>query len=121
MLDIVSNIAYASSTKDNGPTAIPKENAMPTKSIPTIPGLEDVADTIRTQYLTGVRQQQKLALEAAGQWAEAVQKLLPALPNPYAEEWRKVTKANFEFATELLETQQSFATSLIDVLVPASV
>jgi hypothetical protein len=82
----------------------------------------EVAQKIREQMLSTVKQSQQLLLDAAETWTKALSALpvadLPTIPGvaalPGAE---AVTKFTFDFANDLLKAQREFALQLASVLV----
>jgi hypothetical protein len=91
-----------------------------TKTTPTT-DVPEVAQKIREQMISTVKQSQQMLLEAAETWVKAFSVLpvadLPTIPGlaalPGAE---AVTKFTFDFATDLLKAQREFALQLASVL-----
>jgi hypothetical protein len=97
-----------------------------TKTTPTTE-IPDVAQKIREQLLSSVRQGQQLSVDAAQAWAKAVSVLpvpdLPKVPGitalPAVPGVQAVSKFTFDVAADLLSAQRDFALQLADVFVPA--
>jgi len=96
--------------------------ATATKTTPTteIPAL---AQKIREQLVSTVRQGQQLSVDAAQTWVKAVSVLpipdLPAIPGvPALPGVEAATKFTFDLAADLLTAQREFALQLAGVFVP---
>ena len=84
--------------------------------------IPDLAQKIREQVLSTVRQGQQLSIDAAQTWVKAVSVLpvvdLPAVPGvPALPGVEAVTKFSFDVAADLLSAQRDFALKLANVLV----
>jgi hypothetical protein len=84
--------------------------------------IPDLAQKIREQVLSTVRQGQQLSVDAAQTWVKAVSVLpvvdLPAVPGvPALPGVEAVTKFSFDVAADLLSAQRDFALKLANVLV----
>ena len=87
--------------------------------------IPDLAQKIREQVLSTVRQGQQLSVDAAQTWVKAVSVLpvlpvvdLPAVPGvPALPGVEAVTKFTFDVAADLLSAQRDFALKLANVLV----
>ena len=96
--------------------------ATATKTTPTteIPAL---AQKIREQLVSTVRQGQQLSVDAAQTWVKAVSVLpipdLPAIPGvPALPGVEAATKFTFDLAADLLTAHREFALQLAGVFVP---
>jgi hypothetical protein len=96
--------------------------ATATKTTPTteIPAL---AQKIREQLVSTVRQGQQLSVDAAQTWVKAVSVLpipdLPAIPGiPALPGVEAATKFTFDLAADLLTAQREFALQLVGAFVP---
>jgi len=95
-----------------------------TKTTPTTE-IPDVAQKIREQLLSSVRQGQQLSVDAAQAWVKAVSVLpvpdLPKVPGitalPAVPGVQAVSKFTFDVAADLLSAQRDFALKLAGVLV----
>ena len=84
--------------------------------------IPDLAQKIREQLLSTVRQGQQFSVDAAQTWVKAVSVLpavdLPAVPGiPALPGVEAVTKFTFDVAADLLSAQRDFALKLGNVLV----
>ncbi len=84
--------------------------------------IPDLAQKIREQVLSTVRQGQQLSIDAAQTWVKAVSVLpavdLPAVPGvPALPGVEAVTKFTFDVAADLLTAQRDFALKMASVLV----
>ena len=96
--------------------------ATTTKTTPTTE-MPALAQKIREQLVSTVRQGQQLSVDAAQTWVKVVSVLpvvdmpnvpgVPALPGVEA-----ATKFTFDLAADLLSAQRDFALQLTSVLVP---
>jgi len=73
-----------------------------------------MASTVRAQFISGVQQSQKFALDAAQAMSKTTSAMpmpeLPTIPGlPGIPSLEEATKFTFDFATELLNTQRDFA------------
>ena len=97
---------------------------MVTAKTTTTTEVPEVAQKIREQVLSTLKQSQQLLLDAAETWTKALSALpvadLPTIPGiaalPGAD---AITKFTFDFATELLKAQREFALQL-SALVPVA-
>jgi hypothetical protein len=78
---------------------------------------------LQDQVLDAIKQSQDAALQAVSAWSESVAKLAPKLPDipklPIADvvpKPRELSDQFFEFAQELLASQQRFVEQLIAAL-----
>jgi hypothetical protein len=97
---------------------------MVTAKTTTTTEVPEVAQKIREQVLSTVKQSQQLLLDAAETWTKALSALpvadLPTIPGVAALPGADViTKFTFDFATELLKAQREFALQL-SALVPVA-
>jgi hypothetical protein len=83
----------------------------------------DENKNIQDQVLNAIKESQDAALQAVSAWSEIVAKLDPKLPDmpklPMAEALPKPSKLSdqyFEFAQQLLTSQQKFVEKLIAAL-----
>ena len=96
---------------------------MATTTKTTTTEMPDLAQKIREQLVSTVRQGQQLSVDAAQTWVKAVSVLpvpdlsvvpgIPALPGVEA-----ATKYTFDVAADLLTAQREFALQLASVFVP---
>jgi hypothetical protein len=82
-----------------------------------------LAQNIREQLLSTVRQSQQLSVDAAQTWVKAVSVLpVPDLPNlpgvPAIPGVEAVTRYTFDLAADLLSAQRDFALQLAGLFVP---
>jgi hypothetical protein len=82
----------------------------------------ELAEKIREQLLSTIRQGQRLSVAAAESWVKAVSVLpvpdmpaIPGLPNVAGVE--AATKYTFDIASDLLHAQRDFALQLQKVLI----
>lgn len=92
-----------------------------TKTTPTSE-MPDLAQKIREQLVSTVRQGQQLSLDAAETWVKAVSVLpaldLPTVPGvPAMPGVEAATRFTFDIAADLLNAQRDFALKLANVLV----
>ncbi len=92
-----------------------------TKTTPTTE-MPDLAQKIREQLVSTVRQGQQLSLDAAETWVKAVSVLpaldLPTVPGvPAMPGVEAATRFTFDIAADLLNAQRDFALKLANVLV----
>lgn len=85
--------------------------------------MPDLAQKIREQLVSTIQQGQKLSIDAAQSWVNAVSVLpipdLPTVPGvPAVPGVEAATKFTFDLAADLLNTQRDFALQLTNVLVP---
>jgi len=104
-------MATASTTATNDTKATPKTET------------PDIAQKIREQLLSTVKQGQKMSLDAAQTWAKAVSVLpvmaLPKIPGiPALPGMEATTKYTFDVAADLLNAQRDFALELANVFTP---
>ena len=78
---------------------------------------------VQDQMLDAIKQAQEVALQAVSAWSESVAKLVPELPEmpklPLVEALPKPSELSaqyFEFAQQLLISQQKFVQQLIAAL-----
>ena len=98
---------------------------MATATTKTTSEIPDLAQTIREQLLSTVRQGQQLSVDAAQTWVKAVSVLpvhhlsdLPTVPGvPAIPGAEAVTRFTFDVAADLLTAQRDFALKLASVLV----
>lgn len=96
-----------------------------TKTTPvTTTEIPDLAQKIREQLVSAVKQSQQLSVDAAQTWVKAVSVLpvpdLPVVPGvPAVPGVEAATKFTFDIAADLLTAQRDFALQLTSVLVPA--
>ena len=76
-------------------------------------------EAVRTQVIDGIKQANKVALDAASSVSEMVAKVAPTQTLPFATQIQEAAKANFAFMGQLLDLQRDFATELLATLVPA--
>jgi 3-methyladenine DNA glycosylase AlkC len=83
----------------------------------------DETKTVQDQLLNAIKQSQDDALQAISAWSESVAKLAPKLPDlpklPMADALPKpgeLADQYFEFAQQLLTSQQKFVEKLIAAL-----
>ena len=96
--------------------------ATATKTTPTTE-MPALAQKIREQLVTTVRQGQQLSVDAAQTWVKAVSVLpipdLPAIPGiPALPGVEAATKFTFDLAADLLTAQREFALQRAGVFVP---
>ncbi len=96
--------------------------ATTTKTTPTTE-MPVLAQKIREQLVSTVRQGQQLSVDAAQTWVKAVSVLpvpdLPAIPGvPALPGVEAATRFSFDLAADLLTAQREFALQLVGVLVP---
>lgn len=101
-------------------TANAKSTSSTTKPTPTMP---DVAQKVRDQVVSTVKQGQQAYVDAAQTMAKAVSVLpVPALSKlpsvPVVPGMEAVTKYTFGLAADLLSAQQDFALKMTNVLSP---
>jgi hypothetical protein len=83
----------------------------------------DVAQKLREQLLSTVRQSQRVSLDAAQTWAKAVSVLpvpdKPTIPGIAAvPSLEAATKFTFDVAADLLDAQRDFALQLAKLFTP---
>jgi 3-methyladenine DNA glycosylase AlkC len=83
----------------------------------------DASKQLQEQVLEAIKQSQDAALEAISTWSESVAKLVPKLPElptlPIADVLPKAAEQSdqlFEFAQQLLSSQQNFVQRLVAAL-----
>ena len=96
---------------------------MATATKPTTTEMPALAEKIREQLVSTVRQGQQLSVDAAQTWVKAVSVLpvpdLPVVPGiPALPGVEAATKYTFDVAADLLTAQREFALSLASVFVP---
>ncbi len=96
--------------------------ATTTKTTPTTE-MPALAQKIREQLVSTVRQGQQLSVDAAQTWVKVVSVLpvvdLPKVPGvPALPGLEAATKFSFDVAADLLSAQRDFALQLTSVLVP---
>ena len=96
--------------------------ATTTKTTPTTE-MPALAQKIREQLVSTVRQGQQLSVDAAQTWVKVVSVLpvvdLPKVPGvPALPGLEAATKFTFDVAADLLSAQRDFALQLTGVLVP---
>lgn len=96
--------------------------ATATKTTPTTE-MPALAEKIREQLVSTVRQGQQLSVDAAQTWVKVVSVLpvvdLPKVPGvPALPGLEAATKFTFDVAADLLSAQRDFALQLTSVLVP---
>jgi hypothetical protein len=96
--------------------------ATATTKTPGTTEIPDLAQKVREQLLSTVRQGQQLSVDAAQTWVKAVSVLpvvdLPAVPGvPALPGVEAVTRFTFDVAADLLSAQRDFALKLANVLV----
>jgi len=84
--------------------------------------MPDLAEKIREQVLSTLRQGQQLTVDAAQTWAKAVSVLpamdLPKVPGiPSLPGVEAATRFTFDMAAQLLTAQRDFALKLADVVI----
>ena len=79
-------------------------------------------EAVQTQYIEGLKQANKTALDAVNSWVEAVAKTTPK-PQlfPASKEMHDAAASWFKFNSELLELQREFALSFVQSVKPLSV
>jgi hypothetical protein len=87
------------------------------KTTPKATELSDMADQVREQLVSTVKQGQQLTVDAVQAWAKAVSVLptpeLPEIPGVAAlPDFEATTKYTFDLAIELLNAQRDFALQL---------
>lgn len=97
--------------------------ATTTKTVPTTE-MPVLAQKIREQLVSTVRQGQQLSVDAAQTWVKAVSVLpvpeLPTVPGvPAMPGVEAATKYTFDLAADLLSAQRDFALQLAGMFVPA--
>jgi hypothetical protein len=85
--------------------------------------MPEIAEKIREQFISTVKQGQKISVAAAQTWVKAVSVLpfpdVPAIPGmPTVPGMEAATKYTFDLAADLLNAQRDFALQLEKVLVP---
>jgi len=100
-----------------------KEITMATTTKPTTTEMPALAQKIREQLVSTVRQGQQLSVDAAQTWVKVVSVLpipdLPAVPGiPALPGVEAATKYTFDVAADLLTAQREFALQLAGVFVP---
>ena len=96
---------------------------MATTTKPTTTEMPALAQKIREQLVSTVRQGQQLSVDAAQTWVKVVSVLpipdLPAVPGiPALPGVEAATKYTFDVAADLLTAQREFALQLASVFVP---
>ena len=96
---------------------------MATTTKTTTTEMPDLAQKIREQLVSTVRQGQQLSVDAAQTWVKAVSVLpvpdLPAVPGiPAMPGVEAATTFTFDVAADLLTAQREFALQLASVFVP---
>ena len=96
---------------------------MATTTKPTTTEMPALAQKIREQLVSTVRQGQQLSVDAAQTWVKAVSVLpvpdLPVVPGiPAMPGVEAATKYTFDVAGDLLTAQREFALQLASVFVP---
>ena len=96
---------------------------MATTTKPTTTEMPALAQKIRAQLVSTVRQGQQLSVDAAQTWVKVVSVLpipdLPAVPGiPALPGVEAATKYTFDVAADLLTAQREFALQLASVFVP---
>jgi len=96
--------------------------AATTKTTPTTE-LPALAQTIREQLVSTIRQSQQLSVDAAQTWVKAVSVLpvpdMPRLPGvPAIPGVEAVTRYTFDVAADLLSAQRDFALQLASLFAP---
>ena len=86
--------------------------------------LPDIAEKIREQLLSTVKQGQQLSVDAAQSWVKAVSVLptphLPKVPGiPAFPGLEASTTFAFDVATDLLNAQRAYTLQLADIFAPA--
>jgi hypothetical protein len=97
--------------------------ATTTKTAPTTTEMPALAQKIREQLVSTVRQGQQLSVDAAQTWVKAVSVLplpdLPKLPGvPAIPGVEAATRYTFDVAADLLSAQRDFALQLANVFAP---
>ena len=82
-----------------------------------------LADTLREQLISTVKQSQQLSLDAAQTWVKAVSVLpmadMPSIPGvPALPGVEAATKYAFDLAADLLSAQREYVLQLASALVP---
>jgi len=100
-----------------------EENTMATTTKTTTTEMPALAQKIREQLVSTVRQGQQLSVDAAQTWVKAVSVLpvpdLPVVPGiPALPGVEAATKYTFDVAADLLTAQREFALQLASVFVP---
>ncbi|TML11482.1 MAG: hypothetical protein E6G39_13785 [Actinobacteria bacterium] len=85
------------------------------KSAPLTP------ESVQTQFIDGVKQANKAAIEALNTWVESVAKATPK-PQlfPAAKDMQEAATSWFKFNNEMLELQKEFALSFVQTVAPLS-
>jgi hypothetical protein len=85
------------------------------KTVPPTPDFE----AIQNQYIDGLKQANKTALDAVSSWVESMSKVSPK-PQlfPATKEMRDAATAWFKFNGELLDLQREFALSFVQSVAP---
>ena len=85
------------------------------KSAPLTP------ESVQTQFIDGVKQANKAAIEALNTWVESVAKATPkAQLFPAAKDMQEAATSWFKFNNEMLELQKEFALSFVQTVAPLS-
>jgi hypothetical protein len=87
---------------------------------------QDQVKAAQEQALKSIRETQHGVVEAVRTWAEAVEKMVPAVPAvsvPFAEEMpspQEIVQTSFEFAEQLLKAQREFAENVLAAAAPVT-
>jgi hypothetical protein len=81
-------------------------------------------EQVQEEFLKTVRSSQSAVVEAIQAWAQAVQSVMPALPDvnvPFAEKLPKpqeLIASTYDFAEQLLASQRKFAEDVLKATTP---
>ena len=92
-----------------------------------MPTATEFSTAAQEQVLEGIKQSQKLVVDAVGSWAKTVEGILPAVPSipslPLAEGIptpEQVVVDAFAFAEKLIAAQRDFALQVLAAAAPAA-
>ena len=78
-------------------------------------------ESVQSQYIDGIKQANKAAIEALNTWVETVAKATPK-PQlfPANKDMQEAATSWFKFNNEMLELQREFALSFVKTVAPLS-
>jgi hypothetical protein len=78
------------------------------------------AESLRANYLDGVKQSQQFALDGLKSVVEIVEKTLPDFSVPFSTELEAAVRSGIEFSASLFAVQTEFANELLEAVLPKS-